>query len=456
MFSHNHAVVMILPGFSPLFTDFLSHLNQPLSRLFLQITTIILLSQLLGLLLKKIRQPYVVGEIIAGIVLGPSLLGTVLPAVNQWLFPASSLPPLQFLSQMGLILFMFIIGMELNLRTIQQRAYSAVVISHTSIILPFLLGMALAYAFYEVYAPNGLRFLSFALFMGIAMSITAFPVLAKILQERGLTNTPLGHMAITCAAIDDVTAWCILAAVITIVQAKATAGLFLTFLLLVLYLLLMWFGVKPLFRWLYQYAAKETSFSRPTLGITIAVLLLSCYMTEIIGIHALFGAFLTGAIMPTNPEIRRSLKNKFEDVSVLMLLPVFFVLTGLRTKINLLDTAAMWFDTGLIILLAVAGKLGGSAVAARFTGNTWMDSLKVGVLMNTRGLMELIVLNIGYELGIISPTLFTMMVIMALSTTVMTGPALDLINVVFRTDNQTGLSDPPTSGPGNFKEGAHR
>jgi Kef-type K+ transport system membrane component KefB len=423
---------MILFELEALGRHFLSNLNQPIPLLFLQITTILLLSQLLGFLFKKIRQPYVIGEIIAGILLGPSLLGYLLPRVKEWLFPASSLIPLQFLSQVGLILFMFMVGMEVNLRTIQQRAYSAIIISHTSIVFPFMLGMALAIPFYEIYAPTGLRFVSFALFMGIAMSITAFPVLAKILQERGLTTTPLGNMAITCAAVDDVTAWCVLAAVITVVQSTAPTSLLFSLLLLLVYLLAMWFGARPMLGWLYRlydYPTHAVRFSPTTLGFTFVVLLLSCYVTEVIGVHALFGAFLTGAIMPTNGEIRRSLTSKIEDVSLLLLLPLFFVLTGLRTKINLLDTPALWFDTGLIVLLAVAGKLGGSAFAARFTGSTWLDSLKLGVLMNTRGLMELIVLNIGYELGIISQTLFTMMVIMALATTLMTGPALELITV---------------------------
>ncbi|GAA4467311.1 hypothetical protein GCM10023189_50790 [Nibrella saemangeumensis] len=427
--------------------DFLSHLSQPIARLFLQIAVIIVLSQLFGFVLRKIRQPYVIGEVLAGIFLGPSLLGYLLPSAKEWLFPASSLPPLQFLSQIGLILFMFVVGMDLDVKKIRQRAYSAVMISHTSIVFPFLLGMALAYYFYNTYAPAGHSFLSFALFMGIAMSITAFPVLAKILQERNLTTTPLGNMAITCAAVDDVTAWCILAAVVTIAKSTAITSLVFSLLLLAGYLLAMRYLTRPLLRWIYRNHTCEASFTRPTLASTFIILLLSCYVTEAIGVHALFGAFLTGVTMPRNPAIRRILKNKIEDVSLFLLLPLFFVLTGLRTKIGLLDSPALWLDTGLIILLAVLGKLGGCAIAARLTGSGWADSLKLGVLMNTRGLMELVVLNIGYDLGIISPALFTMMVIMALATTIMTGPAIDLINFLYQTADQPTAPDELTITP---------
>jgi Kef-type K+ transport system membrane component KefB len=412
--------------------DTLHHnVTHPLAILLLQIITIIIVARVFGFIFKKIGQPTVIGEIIAGIFLGPSFIGMFFPEFSLFLFPRSSLPNLQFISQIGLILFMFIVGMELDLKTLKKKAHEAVIISHASIIFPFALGMGLAYFIYETYAPANINFLSFSLFIGIAMSITAFPVLARIVQERQLTKTRIGTIVITCAAADDITAWCILAAVIAVVKAGSVISSIYIMMMAIVYVFLMLKVVQPFLKRLGDIYSHQDTLSKPVVAIFFVTLLISSYLTEVIGIHALFGAFLAGAIMPQNLHFRNVFIEKVEDVSLVLLLPLFFVFTGLRTQIGLLNDVSLWQTCGLIISVAVIGKFFGSAGAAKFVGQSWKDSLMIGALMNTRGLMELIVLNIGFDLGILPPSIFAMMVIMALLTTFMTGPALDLINYVF-------------------------
>ncbi|MCC6287041.1 MAG: cation:proton antiporter, partial [Chitinophagaceae bacterium] len=407
---------------------FMENLKHPLAILLLQIITIILVARVFGWFCKKIRQPTVIGEIAAGIFLGPSFVGMYFPEFSSFLFPAKSLGNLQFLSQIGLILFMFVIGMELDLKVLKNKAQDAVVISHASIIFPFALGITLAYFVYTNFAPDNVKFLSFSLFIGIAMSITAFPVLARIVQERGLTKTRLGTIAITCAAADDITAWCLLAAVIAVVKAGTVLSALYTILMAILYVLIMLKIVQPFFKRVGDKYADKESFSKPIVAIFFVTLVISSYATEVIGIHALFGAFMAGVIMPANTRFRSIFIEKVEDVSVVLLLPLFFVFTGLRTQIGLLNEPYLWKVCLLITGVAVAGKFLGSAIAAKFVGQSWRDSLLIGALMNTRGLMELVVLNIGYDLGVLSPEIFAMLVIMAIATTFMTGPALDIIN----------------------------
>jgi Kef-type K+ transport system membrane component KefB len=408
------------------------NLQHPLAILLAQIITIIIVARFFGWMFRKIGQPSVIGEIIAGIVLGPSLLGMYFPEFSAALFPKDSLGNLQFLSQIGLILFMFVIGMELDLKVLKNKAKEAVVISHASIVIPFALGIGLAYYIYYRFAPQGIEFLSFSLFMGIAMSITAFPVLARIVQERGIHKTRLGTIVITCAAADDITAWCILAAVIAIVKAGSFVSSLYVIGLAIAYVLLMLYVVKPFLKRIGDLYSTKSKLNKPVVAIFFLTLILSAYATEIIGIHALFGAFMTGAIMPEHTKFRTIFINKVEDVSVILLLPLFFVFTGLRTQIGLINDPYLWQVTGFIILVAVLGKFLGSALAAKFVGQNWRDSLTIGALMNTRGLMELVVLNIGFDLGVLTSEVFTMMVIMALVTTFMTGPALDLINFAFK------------------------
>lgn len=409
------------------------NLQHPLALLLFQIITIVLVARIFGWIFRKIGQPSVIGEIIAGIVLGPSLFGLYFPDLKESLFPADSLGNLQLLSQVGLILFMFVIGMELDLKVLKNKANEAVVISHASIVIPFALGIGLSYYIYHEFAPAGIEFLSFSLFMGIAMSITAFPVLARIVQERGIHKTRLGTIVITCAAADDITAWCILAVVIAIVKAGSFVSSLYVIGLAIAYVFLMLFVVKPFLKRIGDLYGQKNNIKKSVVAIFFLTLIVSSYLSEIIGIHALFGAFMAGVIMPDIAKFRNVFIEKVEDVSVILLLPLFFVFTGLRTEIGLINEPHLWKITGFIILVAVAGKFFGSALAAKFVGQTWRDSLAIGALMNTRGLMELVVLNIGYELGVLSPKVFTMMVIMALVTTFMTGPALDIINYVFKT-----------------------
>jgi Kef-type K+ transport system membrane component KefB len=409
------------------------NLKHPLAILLGQIITIIVVARFFGWMFRKIGQPTVIGEIIAGIVLGPSLLGMYFPEFSTALFPVDSLGNLQFLSQIGLILFMFVIGMELDLKVLKNKANDAVVISHASIVIPFALGVGLAYYIYYRFAPVGVEFLSFSLFMGIAMSITAFPVLARIVQERGIHKTRLGTIVITCAAADDITAWCLLAAVIAIVKAGSFVSSLYVIGMAVAYVLLMLFVVKPFLKRIGDLYGSKSKLNKPVVAIFFLTLIISAYTTEVIGIHALFGAFMTGAIMPDIAKFRAIFIDKVEDVAVILLLPLFFVFTGLRTQIGLINDPFLWKVTGCIIGVAVVGKFVGSALAAKFVGQNWRDSLTIGALMNTRGLMELVVLNIGYDLGVLTSEVFTMMVIMALVTTFMTGPALDIINFIFKT-----------------------
>jgi Kef-type K+ transport system membrane component KefB len=417
-------------------TDFINSMfhnfNDPLAILLAQIVMIILTARVFGLFFQKIGQPTVIGEIIAGIVLGPSLVGMYFPEFSAALFPEESLGNLKFLSQIGLILFMFVIGMELDIKVLKNKASEAIVISHASIIFPFAMGIGLSYFVYKQFAPAGVEFLSFSLFMGIAMSITAFPVLARIVQERGIHKTRLGAIVITCAAADDITAWCLLAVVIAIVKAGDFVGSLYVISLALIYVLAMLFIVKPFLKRIGDLYSTKDNIGKPVMAIFFLLLIISSYATEVIGIHALFGGFMMGAIMPDIAKFRMIFIEKVEDVSVILLLPLFFVFTGLHTQVGLLNDIYLWKVTGAIIAVAVIGKFVGSALAARFVGQNWHDSLTIGALMNTRGLMELIVLNIGLELKVLTPEVFTMMVIMALVTTLMTGPALNLIGYAFR------------------------
>lgn len=415
------------------------NLHHPLAILLIQIIAIILIARIFGWFFRKIGQPSVIGEMIAGIVLGPSLFGLYFPDYAAMLFPADSLGNLHFLSQIGLILFMFVIGMELDLKSLKNKANDAVIISHASIIFPFTLGIALSYYIYSEFAPAGVEFLSFALFLGISMSITAFPVLARIVQERGIHKTKLGTIVITCAAADDITAWCILAAVIAIVKAGSVTSAAYVILLAMLYVLLMIKIIRPFLKRISDLKSHD-NLSKSVVAIFFITLIVSSFLSEVIGIHALFGAFMAGAIMPDNGRFRNVIINKVEDFAVILLLPLFFVFTGLRTQLGLLNDPYQWKITAIIIAVAVVGKFLGSALAAKFVGQNWRDSLTIGALMNTRGLMELVVLNIGYDLGVLSAEIFTMMVIMALVTTFMTGPALTFINYIFKSDtNNDGV-----------------
>lgn len=414
-------------AFSGLTDNLSANLHHSLSRLFVQLLVVIVLVQLAGRVCRLIGQPAVVGEIITGILLGPSLLGLIAPEAFAFVFPDDSLGALRLLSQVGVCLFMFSVGMELDVRQVQRNSHVAIAVSHVSIAFPYMLGVLLAYFLYSGLAGAGTTFTSFALFMGISMSITAFPVLARIIQERGISRTFLGATAMTCAAVDDVTAWTILAFVVAIAGATSLVSFSMNVLLVLAFIMIMMFGVRrALPHLLTRDRMIQEKPSHGTLAMVMCVLIAASLSTEVIGIHAVFGAFMAGAIMPEIDGFRRRICERIESFSAVLLLPLFFVFTGLRTQIGLLDNLEGWSICLLITAVATLGKLGGSAAAARFTGMGWRESLRLGALMNTRGLMELIALNIGYDLGILSPRIFTMLVIMAVITTMLTGPLLTL------------------------------
>lgn len=398
--------------------------SETLWHLLIALAVVVIAGRILGALFTHIHQPPVIGEVIAGILLGPSLLGQISPEAYAYILPGSVAPFLGMVAQLGVILYMFLVGLELNPDHLRGQVHATVATSHASIIAPFVLGSTLSLYLYPRFSTSDVPFTNFALFLGIAMSITAFPVLARILTDRNMMRTKLGAIAITCAAVDDVTAWCLLAFVVGVVQAKAEGAL-LVALMTMGFIGFMYFIVRPII------ARMAGAWDRnPTPGgiaVAFVGVLVAALTTEAIGVHAVFGAFMLGAVIPHDSTLARSLRQSLESVVTILFLPAFFAFTGMRTEIGLLSTGYQWAICGLIIMVAVAGKFGGTLVAARATGLGWRDAAGLGVLMNTRGLMELIVLNIGLDLGVISPTLFAMMVVMALVTTLATTPALHFL-----------------------------
>lgn len=395
---------------------------------------VLVVGRLLTYLFKFVGQPAVIGELIAGILLGPSFLGYLWPEALDALIPSAQADPkssvtsaLRVVAQLGVIFYMFLVGLDLNLSDLKGKAHSAIAISHASILFPFILGSLLSLWLFPVLAPTAVSFTSFSLFMGVAMAITAFPVLARILTDQNLHKTKLGTMALSCAAADDVTAWCLLAFVIGIVNSSVWTSL-LALLGSAIFVVCMLWIIRPWIQWLAQRVEKAESptISTNVLSVIYTLLLLSAFSTELIGIHALFGAFLLGAVIPANSKLAEHIRTRLQEPVLLLLLPAFFAYTGMRTRIGLISDISMIGITVAIIVVATIGKFGGTFAAARFCGETWRSSTALGILMNTRGLMELIVLNIGLDLGIISPTLFTMMVVMAIATTVATSPLLRL------------------------------
>jgi Kef-type K+ transport system membrane component KefB len=408
-----------------------------LKHVLLAIAVVIAASRAFGALFRYFRQPPVIGEVIAGIMLGPSLLGRIAPDFQAFLLPREIGPHLGVIAQVGVILFMFLVGLELDTRLLRKRSHATVAISHASIVVPFVLGSTLALWLYPKLASRGVSFTAFALFMGVSLSVTAFPVLARILSERGLNRSRLGTIALACAAVDDATAWCLLAFVVGIVRAEATSS-FVTLGLTLLYVAVMLLLVRPVVGRLVRRQELVGKLDRTSTTVAFLALLASALVTESIGIHALFGAFLLGAIVPHESLLARELTGRIEDFVVVLLLPVFFAFTGMRTQIGLLDSTTDWLLCAVIIAVACIGKFGGSAVAGRLTGLSWREACSVGVLMNTRGLMELVVLNVGLDLGVISPRLFAMLVIMAVVTTLLTSPLLHLL--------ERGASTPALAG----------
>ncbi|HEU4713529.1 MAG TPA: cation:proton antiporter [Pyrinomonadaceae bacterium] len=395
--------------------------------LVIQICVILVASYSVGWLLGRFRQPQVVGEMVAGVLLGPSLLGWVAPGFFAALFPASSLGALSVLSQIGLLLFMFMVGLELDTKTLRKLGHIAVVVSHTSIIVPFALGALLALFLFPRIANEGLPFTGFVLFMGAAMSVTAFPVLARILDERNLLGTKLGTLTIACAAVDDVTAWCLLAVIIAIVKSELNhLPLWQMLLGVVVYLGVMLYVLRPLLR---RVVAQQGDAKKndKLIAVLLVCMLASSWATEWLGIHALFGAFFAGVIVPKENGFTEDVRKRLQLPVVVLLIPLFFAFTGLRTSIGLINGSEMILYCVLVFVVAVAGKFGGSMIAARVMGTPWREAASIGVLMNTRGLIELVILNIGLDIGVLTRPLFSIMVLMAVGTTLMTTPVLSLI-----------------------------
>ncbi len=397
-----------------------------LMHVLLTLAVIILCARGLGSVFRRLHQPPVVGEMIAGILLGPSLLGRLAPGASAFLLPNSIAPYLSVIANVGVILYMFLVGVELDTKLVRGRTHASIAISHASIIVPFLLGSALALWLYPIFSTNKVPFVVFALFMGVSMSVTAFPVLARILTDREMHTSPMGAIALACASVDDVTAWCLFALVVSVAKAHPgdvliTLGLAAGFIFVIFA-----FG-RPAAVWFVRQHDSRRITGQSSIVVACVALLAAALATQRIGIHALFGAFLAGAIIPHDSLLAQDIKQKFEDLVVVLFLPTFFAFTGLRTQVGLVHGLRDWLICLLIIGVASVGKFGGGAIAARLTGLNWRHAASLGILMNTRGLMELIVLNVGMDLGVLSPTLFAMLVIMAIVTTLATTPVLQAL-----------------------------
>ncbi len=421
-----------------------------LATVLLALAVIIMLARALGWVFQRyLGQPPVIGEIVAGLVLGPSVLGALAPAAYAALLPSTAAPFLGIISKVGVVLFMFLVGLELDPKLLRGNGHATLAISHASIVAPFLLGATLALGLYPLYSTSAVSFTVFSLFLGVSLSVTAFPVLARILTDRRVQSTPLGVTALTCAAVDDVSAWTLLAFVVSVASAQMGTAAW-TIAYVGAYLLVMFVVVRPL---LVRFAAREDRRSGPlsqsVMAVVFVALLLSAVATEASGIHALFGAFLLGAFLPHDGRLAEQVRLRLEDAVVVLFLPAFFAFTGMRTQIGLVSGATDWLICGLIILVATLGKFGGSFVAARLTGLGWRESTALGILMNTRGLMELIVLNVGLDMGVLSPTLFAMLVIMALVTTFATTPVLNLVI------GDRGFADSPAPAPDGLSARGH-
>ncbi|GGG71384.1 cation:proton antiporter domain-containing protein [Edaphobacter dinghuensis] len=400
-----------------------------MTLLLVQMTIVLLTALLCGWLARKLGQARVIGEILGGILIGPSVFGRIAPHSWAALFPQSSFGSFEILSTIGLILFLFLIGSELDYEHLRQQKGTATLASGMSILFPFIMATIVAHSLRIRFAPDGIGRIPFVLFLGISMSITAFPVLARILEERGLQSTPLGTTALMCAAVDDVCAWMLLAIALTLLpHSEHSMGLHYRFLLLCGYLVVMLGVIRPLGNWFVR-RKDSIGFSYELLGIIVAVVLCSAAATEAIGVHPLFGAFLAGVCFPRIKSWQVAIRTRVDTIVSVLLLPLFFALTGMRTRLDLLTGNNIWFWMGVVLVVAVAGKMGGAVLAARWTGQSWQNAVALGALLNTRGLVELIVLNIAYNAHVFSPTLFTMLVVMALITTMLTTPVLNLLGI---------------------------
>ena len=399
------------------------------SQIFIQLIVILLVVQVFGYLCKFIGQPRVIGEILGGLALGPTLLGAILPHVDTALFPSNTLPTLQTLGDIGLVLYMFSLGTHIDTHAMLKQSRKAVVVSLGGVLIPLILGGAIAFFLYPEFGGSKATLVSFTLLVGTAMAITAFPVLARLLEERHMLTSKIGALALLCAAIDDVIGWCLLAFVIAIIQTTGAASMVRMLVLLVLFVAAMFGLVRPLLL-----LADRHLKSKPTLlALIVVLLLLSAYTTSAIGIHPVFGAFIMGIILPRRTAFFEQIQS-IDTLNNLLFLPLYFVYNGLRTHIGLINSPVLWFLCALLLLIACLSKILGGTLSLKVFGESWKESLTLGTLMNTRGLVELILLNIALDLNIISPTLFAMLVIMAVVTTMMAPPLLFFLG--YRQENK--------------------
>ncbi len=401
-----------------------SPLHEPLARLVVQATAVVGLSRLLGLAARRVRQPIVIAEIVAGIALGPSLLGRLAPDLEQALFPAESRGLLGVLAQLGLLLFMFLVGLELDAKLLRGKPRAAALLGHASLLVPFALGALLSLHLHPRLAPASVPFWSFTLFMGAATSVTSFPVLARILAERHLLRTRVGEVTIARTGIDAAVVWSALAVLVAAVRSPDLASAARASASALALVAGMFLVVRPLLRRLAGRTATRGGLRQPVVAALLTGLLLASWLTDLAGVDPLFGAFAFGVVVPKEGGFARALAERLEDLVVLLFLPLFFLHSGLRTDLALLDTRGAWATCLLLVAVATAGKLAGSAVAARSSGLSWRESAAVGILMNTRGVLGLVAIHLGLDLGLLSPKLFTMLVIVALVTTSLTSPAL--------------------------------
>ena len=404
----------------------------PLALALLQLTVILVVGRVMASLFARLRQPQTIGEIVAGIMLGPSLLGWLWPAGFHALFDdPASLNVLNVLAQLGVLLFLFVVGLEFDPAFVRRRGRAAAAISITGIVVPFTLGFAVTYLLRDLFAGAG-NLRASALFMGAAMSVTAFPVLARIVTEWNLQRTDEGGLALAAAAVDDVLAWTLLAVVVAFAP-PAIGATHATHPAAVLgyaavYLLAMWLLVRPLLARAHALLDDgRGGLATNVFALAIVTMLLSAFATETIGVHALFGAFVAGLVMPKRTAFVQAISLRIEGIVLVLLLPIFFVAAGLKVDLRALLRWDLLGYTALLTTIACAGKLGGTTLAARASGLPWRRSLTVGVLMNTRGLMELIILTVGLQLGVIDRTVYGMMVVMALVTTAIASPLLRLL-----------------------------
>ena len=402
-----------------------------LFELLLALATIVLAIRFCGAIFRRLGQPPVVGELIGGILLGPSLFGRLAPELSATLLPSSTRPLLSLIGSLGVVMYMFLVGLELDLRDLRRLGRTTLVISQAGIFVPFALGVGIGLWLFAGYAPPGPTLPVFALFVGVSLSITAFPVLARILSDRGITKTPIGTMALSAAAVEDAMAWCLLAVVVGIATSAARSAV-VTILLTVAFVAFVFVVVRPIARWVLERFDRDEPSPATVLSVVLAALLASAAATELIGVHAVFGAFLFGAVVPGHLRIASDLRHRLESIVFALFLPVFFATIGMSIDLLAMSSPSSWLVLAVILLAATVGKLGGTFGAARLMGLGWRESAELGVLMNTRGLVELIVLDIGLSLGILSFELFTMLVITALVTTFMTSPLLDAINAARR------------------------